>query len=217
MEIEFKLTVLDPAVLADLSARSELAGYLLQPGPDHELRDRYWDTPADDLAHLGQTLRLRLSDGQPRFTLKRDQGASAGLFRRDELELPASAASWGQVLTELERSGLRLEPGAPTADRPASWLRAAGLVQRQDRATSRQTRYAERAGASLAEIALDTTRYRVGPYEIVYREIEVEALTDSEEHARALGLALQQLFGERVTLSGQGKYSRGLALAARLA
>jgi inorganic triphosphatase YgiF len=217
VEIEFKLTVLDPSVFADLGARRDLAGYTLCPGPDHVLRDRYWDTPGRDFGRQGQTLRLRLSDGEPRFTLKRDQGSSDGLFRRDELELPATAENWQRVRTELERHGFRLQPPAPASPTPDAWLAEAGLIETQDRTTARQTRYAEREQARLAEMVLDTTSFRVGPYEIIYREIEVEALTDSEQHARALGLALQHLYRGRLEPSRQGKYGRGLALAVRLA
>jgi inorganic triphosphatase YgiF len=217
VEIEFKLTVLDPSLFAELGARRDLAGYTLRPGPDHVLRDRYWDTPARDFGRHGQTLRLRLSDGEPRFTLKRDQGSSDGLFRRDELELPATAANWERILAELEVHGARLERPAPAAQTPEAWLAAAGLTETQDRTTARQTRHAEREQTRLAEIVLDTTRFQVGPYEIVYREIEVEALTDSEQHARALGLALQHLYRGRLEASRQGKYGRGQALAARLA
>lgn len=215
MEIEFKLTVLDPAVFESLRGRAELAGFQLRPGGTHRLRDRYVDTAAEDLHRLRWTLRLRELDGRLLFTVKRDHSSEAGLFRRDELELPATPTSWARLRTELLGAGIALGGNDRPPGEPADWLTASGLLVQQNRATVRELLYAERDGTREAEIALDATTYRVGPYEILYREIEVESLTEQAEPALLLGTELERVYPGQLTPSTQGKFIRGRDLALR--
>jgi inorganic triphosphatase YgiF len=217
IEVEIKLTALDPAVLDELVSYRELAGYALRPVSARTLRDRYWDTPSGDLAGRHVSLRLRLQDGDERFTLKWPASVDGALFRRRELELPASRENWSAVRAELAREGVRL-PSAPSQAGTANdWLGAAGLQITQDRGTARRVLIAARDGQALVELALDSTVYHLDVYDIVFREIEAEALTDDAQHALALGAAIERAFPGRVRPSKVGKYSRGLELAARLA
>ena len=96
------------------------------------------------------------------------------------------------------------------------WLKAAGLEITQERITARRIVVAERDGSRLVELALDTTTYQLGLYDVVFREIEAEALTDQVEHVLALGDALRRAFPGRLSPSDQNKYLRGLELARRL-
>ena len=216
MEIEFKLAVLDPAVFDELRTRTELAGYRLEPGGTHRLRDRYVDTAGQDLQRLRWTLRLRQLDDRLLFTVKRDHSSEAGLFSRDELELPATPASWARLRADLAGAGVSLGGSDQPRGEPATWLADSGLVVQQDRATVRDVLYAERDGARQAEVALDRTTYHVGLYEIVYREIEVESLIECAEPAVLLGAALQRAYPAQLTPSTQGKVVRGRELALRL-
>lgn len=217
IELEIKITALDPAVLDELSSCRELAGYLLRPAGSRTIRDRYVDTPSGDLAGRHVSLRLRLQDGAEKFTLKWPASIDGALFRRRELELPASRESWSAVLAELAREGVRLPPAASRAGTATDWLGAAGLQITQDRSTERRILIAERDGQALVELALDTTIYHLEVYDIVFREIEAEALSEDAQHALAIGAAIERACPGRVRPSKLGKYSRGLELAARLA
>jgi inorganic triphosphatase YgiF len=216
VEVEIKIAALDPAVLDELSSYRELAGYVLRPAFTRTLRDRYWDTPSGDLAGRHVSLRLRLQDGDEKFTLKWPATIDGALFRRRELELPASRESWSAVRAELASEGVRLPSPSSQAGTANDWLGAAGLQITQDRSTERRVLMAERDGQALVEIALDSTIYHLDVYDIVFREIEAEALSDDERPVLALGAAIEQEFPGRVRPSKLGKYSRGLELAARL-
>ena len=217
VEIELKLVVHDAAVLDEVANQRELAGYALRPAPERTIHDRYWDTPSRDLAARQITLRLRLEDSAPKLTLKQSGSMARGLFHQPELELPASPESWAAISAELTREGFSLaaEPG-PAPD-PSSWLSAAGLELTQERSTTRRVLLAERDGCTRVELALDTTTFKLGIYDIVFREIEAEVLSGQAEHALEIGAALEDRFAGRLAPSDQNKYRRGIELAERLA
>lgn len=215
-EIELKLTARDQATLDELAERRELGGRALRPGPEHAIHDRYWDTPAGDLASRRANLRLRLQDGQPKFTLKRFGSAERGLFQRGELELPASAESWATIRATLAADGLSWPAPTEAEQGPSDWLRAAGLAMTQDRETRRRVLLVEEGGRAVVEIALDETTYHLGRYDVLFREVEIESLDEDVQPVLLLGRALEQDFGGRLTPSNHGKYRRGLDLAARL-
>jgi inorganic triphosphatase YgiF len=162
------------------------------------------------------SLRLRLQDGQARFTLKRTVAERDGLFERDELELFATPESWSEVRRKLAEAGVRLSAAPDEWTAPIDALAGAGLELTQDRETERRLLLAGRDGRELVELALDTVTYHLGVYEVVFREIEAEALSDETQHVVALGNALQATFPGRLLPSRMGKYRRGLELAARL-
>jgi inorganic triphosphatase YgiF len=216
-EIEWKLTTRDPAVLDDLAGRVELAGYQLQSGPLRQLSDQYWDTPDRRLAASDCGLRIRVEDGLAQFTIKRAASHQAGLFQRDELELPASLDAWAEIRAQLESDGVSLPGDDRLSGPPSSWLSAAGLRPTQERSTERRILIAVQVDQRLAELALDSSTYYLGAYEVTFREIEVEALTPEARHVNVLANALLREYGGRVHPSRQGKYSLGLSLANALA
>jgi inorganic triphosphatase YgiF len=216
-EIEWKLTTRDSSVLDDLAGRDELAGYELRSSPPRQLSDQYWDTPDRRLSACDWGLRIRVDDGLEQFTIKRAASRQAGLFQRDELELPATPENWAEIRAQLESAGVPLEGDHGVAGPPSVWLASAGLVRTQERSTQRRIRIAIQQNQHLAELALDLSTYYLGAYEVTFREVEVEALTPESRHVDALARALLRQYGERVRPSLQGKYSLGLALAAALA
>jgi len=222
LEIELKLSVTgdDPDALLDEVARLDrLGSYQLSPTEDHRLRDIYWDLPDGGLHALKLSLRLRQIDERLVFTAKGGTSSSEGLFRRYELEVPATRENWAAVRAALVSEGAELG-GDASGDGPEAWLRGAGLVPTQDRTTRRSAKYAfvhdqghahgnERAAA---ELALDRTRFDYGVTTADYWEIEIEELNGHEQAPRQLGRALMDRFGDRLELSTMGKYSRGLAI-----
>jgi inorganic triphosphatase YgiF len=221
LEIELKLTVTgdDPDALLDEVARLDGLGPLrLGPAEDHRLRDIYWDLPDGGLHALKLSLRLRQIDDRLVFTAKGGTSHSEGLFRRYELEVPATRENWAAVRAALAGEGAELG-GDDSGDGPSAWLRGAGLVPTQDRTTRRSAKYAF-AGAHgnerVAELALDRTRFNFGTMAVDYWEIEVEQLNGHEEAPRRLGQALLERYHDRLELSTMGKYSRGLAIEREL-
>jgi hypothetical protein len=215
-EIELKLAAHDAAVLDELAERTELAGYMLRPAPSHVILDCYWDSRGCDLDARKCSLRLREQDGIQKLTLKQSGSISGGLFQQPELELPATPESWATIRAELLNVGLGLPLTRARQPDPRKWLAAAGLEMTQERTTARRILVAERDGSRLVELALDTTTYQLGLYEVVFREIEAEALGDQLDHVLALGAALRRAFPGRLSPSDRNKYLRGLELARRL-
>lgn len=215
-EIELKLIATDGGVFDAVLERSELGGYQLQALPTRRLRDRYWDTPDHRLRDRGLALRLREEDGRQQFAIKGRASVADGVFRRQELEAPADQGGWDAMLAELRAAGIEL-PAGPWQGGPEEWPRQAGLQLEQDRSTDRTPVLVTRDKRVVAEMALDTTVYRVGVYEVLFRELEIESLTGEADHVVALGAALQRELPGRLLPSERGKYSRGLDLAARLA
>jgi inorganic triphosphatase YgiF len=214
-EIEVKLAAEDPTVLEELLGRRELGGCALRRAATRWLSDRHYDTSDHALGEAGMALRWRVQDGVELLTLKGRSEVQGALFQRGELEVSADAAGWNTVLGQLARSGVRLAAGATGAS-PAAWLASAGLVLTQYRTTVRKVLTAQRDGVSVAEIALDTVTYHFGRYEVLFREIEIEALSGDASLVLALGAAIQAAYPGRVAPSERGKYSRGLELATRL-
>jgi inorganic triphosphatase YgiF len=164
------------------------------------------------------SLRLRQIDDRLVFTAKGGTSNSDGLFRRYELEVPATRDNWIALHAVFAGEGVALN-GALDGDRPDAWLRSAGLVSTQDRVTRRTVRYAlpDADGSEpTAELALDRTRFNFGETAIDYWEIEIEQLNGNEEAPRALGAALLERYPGRLEPSTMGKYSRGLALEREL-
>lgn len=227
-EVEFKLSVTgdDPeALLDEVAALDRLGSMRLGDCSSHVLHDIYWDLPDRGLRSHRLSLRLREIDDRLVFTAKGGTSSSDGLFRRYELEVPASRESWTGILAAFAEEGVKLnEPR--DGDTPKDWLRAAGLVPTQDRVTRRTVRYAYPPGAApaasepgpeaVAELALDRTRFDFGAVMVDYWEIEIEQLDGGEDAPRALGQALLARYPDRLEPSKMGKYSRGLALEKEL-
>src|SRR3954447_9113168 len=164
LEVELKLTVTgeNPDTLLDDVARlDELGSLRLSSAADHHVRDIYWDLPDGGLHNQKLSLRLRHIDDRVVFTVKGGTSNSDGIFRRYELEVPATHENWLEVRAALVSEGVTLGTDV-SGDSPEAWLREAGLVPTQDRRTHRTVKYAF-ADAShdqaLAEMALDRTRF----------------------------------------------------------
>lgn len=225
-EVELKLTVTgdDPEKLLDeIAGLCELDGVRLADGQDHHLRDVYWDTADGGLRGHKLSLRLREIDGRQVFTVKGGTSSSEGLFRRYELEVPATAENWREVCAVFHDEGVDFNSQAaqaPSGDDPDAWLRAAGLIPTQDRSTRRTAIHAyddAHGDQPLAELALDRTRFDFGRVLVDYWEIEVEELGNhGDEVPRRLGQALRLRYPDRLEPSTMGKYSRGLAIEREL-
>ncbi len=218
-EIELKLTVVgdDPDGLLDVVAALERLGeYELGLPRRHRLRDVYWDTPKRQLRQHGLTLRLRRMDDQVLFTAKGGTSAKDGLFRRYELERPATFENWHVVRTVLKAGGVSLDGFVAREGSPAEWMAASGLIVTQDRTTDRRTREVCRDGTVVAELALDRTTFRFRTLVVEYREIEVEQVGDREVDLTSLGQVLAEAFPGRLEPSTMGKYKRGLTIEKQL-
>ena len=221
LEVELKLSVIgdDPDVLLDeVAGLRQLGAMRLEAADDHQLRDIYWDLPDGGLRAHHLSLRLRQIDERSVFTAKGGTSNSEGLFRRYELEVPATPENWIELRGVLVGEGVTLGEGL-TGDDPEAWLRGAGLTPTQDRSTRRTVRYAYPDASTdtpLAELALDRTRFDFGKVLVDYWEIEIEQLGGGDEAPRELGRALITLFPDRLEPSTMGKYSRGLTIEREL-
>jgi inorganic triphosphatase YgiF len=221
LEVELKLSVIgdDPdALLDEVAGLRTLAALRLEPADDHQLRDLYWDLPDGGLHALRLSLRLRQIDDHAVFTAKGGTSNAEGLFRRYELEVPATRENWVDLRNVLVGEGAALAD-ALSGDDPEEWLREAGLTTTQDRSTRRTIRYAypdATADRPLAELALDRTRFDFGKVLVDYWEIEIEQLGGGDDAPRELGRALVSLYPDRLEPSAMGKYSRGLAIEREL-
>jgi hypothetical protein len=221
LEVELKLSVVGDnpdALLDDIAGLRQLGPMRLEPADDHRLRDIYWDLPDGGLREHRLSLRLRQIDDQMVFTAKGGTSNDAGLFRRYELEVPATRENWLGLRAVFAGEGVELG-GDVTGDAPDRWLREAGLAPTQDRATRRSVRYAYTNGKAekpLAELALDRTRFDFGKVLVDYWEIEIEQLGGGDEVPRDLGRLLLGLYPDRLEPSTMGKYSRGLAIEREL-
>jgi inorganic triphosphatase YgiF len=217
-EVELKLAVVgeDPAAtLVAIAALERLGPARLGPSTRHVIHDRYWDTPDGRLGGRRLSLRLRDVDGRVLFGLKGGGSASGGLFRRRELERPADPAGWAEIRRILEETGVPVTRPPLDSSEPADWLRAGGLVVTQDRRTDRVARLVHDRDRALAELALDTTRYRFGERVVTFREVEIEERA-GRDTARDLGAALLERFPGRLEFATLGKYARGLQLEREL-
>jgi len=221
LEIELKLSVTgdDPDALLDEVARLDgLGGLKLGPVQEHRLRDIYWDLPNGGMRASRVSLRLRQIDDRLVFTAKGGTSHDEGIFRRYELEVPATRENWHDVRAVLVGEGVGLADGTG-GDGPDEWLRSAGLVPTQDRSTRRSVKYAYTQADDdepLAELALDRTCFDFGKARVDYWEIEIEQLNGHEDAPRSLGRALLDRYANRLELSTMGKYSRGLAIEREL-
>lgn len=224
LEVELKLSVTGQnpdALLDDLAQLDELGGLRLGPPADHRLRDVYWDLPDGGLRLLKLSLRLRHIDDRVVFTAKGGTSNSDGIFRRYELEVPASRENWQEVREALRNEGVKLGKKM-SGDVPEQWLHDAGLLVTQDRQTRRTVKYAfadATRDQPLAELALDRTRFELKRLHVDYWEIEVEQLhgvEGADEAPRVLGRALLDRYAGRLELSTMGKYSRGLQIEREL-
>ena len=88
MEIEAKFVVLTQALEDRLQSVSNLAGFELGPGAEHDLHDTYYDTADRTLLTAGYAYRRRACGTQTVFTLKGLGSTTDGyVHRREEIEV----------------------------------------------------------------------------------------------------------------------------------
>jgi inorganic triphosphatase YgiF len=124
LEVEFKLSVIgdDPdALLDEIAALRQLGSMRLDGAEDHLLRDIYWDLPDGGLRAQHLSLRLRQIDERTLFTAKGGTSHTDGLFRRYELEVPATRENWIGLRAVLKGEGVALGD-ALGGDAPEAWL-----------------------------------------------------------------------------------------------
>ena len=221
VEVEVKLTVIgdDPDALLDQVARLDgTDGVVFGPCQSHRLHDVYWDLPDHSMRDQHLSVRLRQIDDRLVFTAKGGTSSADGLFRRYELEVPATYENWVVIRQELMSEGARLERTGDANGTPADWLSAAGLSVTQDRSTRRTVRMVYAVDAPdhpVAELALDRTRFQFGTLTVDYWEIEIEQVDPGYDPAE-VGFGLLVAFPKRLEFSTMGKYSRGLAIEREL-
>lgn len=143
IEQEIKLALPSAGIAAAIRCLDRLAG---APGQEIALENIYFDTPACTLAQIKSAVRMRKTAEGWLQTFKAGGGASQGLHRRHEWEMPIS--------------GAKLEPAAllaACATHPAALVLRTALPQLQPLFRtdfSRRLWQLEHAGARI-EAALD--------------------------------------------------------------
>jgi CYTH domain-containing protein len=240
-EIEATLVVLSDAplrVVGRLEALEQLAGCTLHPLPVEELRDVYYDLPAQPLRARGLALRLRHAGGRWLLALKGRARCTAFATDRLEIEGPPAAVA-GAIGRELggtaQSSGTR--PGdtgqlggtaqlgglAPLgADLealerdPIAALAAAGWTAIQARDTLRRPRdLATAGGARRACMAIDTVTYTAAGRALRHHEVEIEiAAPEDLEWLERAGHDLLQRFAPEIAPWPHSKLATGFAIEA---
>ncbi len=207
--------------IADLGS---LAVYRLFARPKVVLRDIYWDLPDGRLGDRHVALRTRSTERKMQVTLKgpgrRLRGAGV---ERLEIEELWSESALADVLRALESLGLA--PDIPDAsawsESPDEALRILGFSVLQERETERRPRDVMPADvpepAAVAELAIDTTTYRLGRAAVRHHEVEIEARGDrGAEALEPLAEALKVRFPSQLRVWDHGKLATGKAAAALL-
>lgn len=200
MEIEAKFRI-SAADLATVGRLRQLGPYSLVPAPAPEQQQNiYYDTLDGRLGAARHGLRVRRIGERSLITLKGPAEVGAdGVHRRGEHEFPGAdpqPASWPPgVAREL---GLALTGGA----------RVEPIVAI---ATERSSLYAERAGATVAELCLDTGVMRAGGHERAFTELEIELLPGGQQ-ADLVALATALRAHVSIENEPRSKLQRAMAL-----
>jgi inorganic triphosphatase YgiF len=221
IEREAKLAIIGerPGAVADeIAALATLAGHPLVPAGTVALRDVYLDTPAGALRARGDSLRVRIADGQAFVTLKGGgREAEPGVIEREELELSWSDEAYARLLDILAERGISLRRVAVEGD-PVFVLLTSDLAQIQERETSRRIRHVDGPGAPIAELAIDEVIYRLAAGPARHHEVEIEAKAPAGgPYLPRAVKALRARFGSTLTSWPYGKLATGLAIARLLA
>lgn len=224
-ESEFALAICaaEPRLLAEeIAGLTMIADYRLAEPADLTLHDVYWDLPSRTLGRHHIALRLRTDAEGVWLTLKgRAEAQNGDLPRRMEREVPWSREALNGVLADLQEAGIEAPQPAPGAElgRPRDVLQGLGFRIVQDRTTRRQRRYVVSASADqgpvLAELAIDSTRYRLDGLAVTHDEVEIEVKSAGGAAAvGALVADLQARYGESLRPWNYGKLPTGSAIQA---
>jgi len=227
-EIEAKLAIRSPdpeGTLCAMAALREVGGFRLRPASTHRIRDIYLQLP-DAHIHEGPhgplALRRRtvtedaLAGGavsRALLTLKGSPsadpgiGASSGVTRRLEIEVPDDEAGWNRVKRALRSAGVPVD-GALEELMP--------LQVRETHRIRRAVEPMEGEGAPVADLTLDTVDLVVRGHRVRFREVEVEALpgvSDPVGLLRRLQEALRGVVGPDILVPWRlSKLETGLEL-----
>ncbi len=193
-ELELILMIVsqDPRSTAlKVSNFTSIGEYGLVSDATRTLHDIYLDTSDRLLGKKRINLRVRGSRGSYLITMKVNPGLlTLRRHERQEIEVPWSQASLGQVTGEVARKGVRLTPPRELDGTlsPVEVMKSMGLQVLQDRETQRSPRNiveGEGPGRVLAELAIDSVLYHFGGQDVQLFELELEA--KSEKGRRILG------------------------------
>ncbi|MEJ2186233.1 MAG: CYTH domain-containing protein [Gemmatimonadota bacterium] len=182
-EVEVALVVCAPepgSVADEVAELADIAGYALEPGPDQQIHDQYFDFDDGRLGDRGLAFRVRNIDGRDVLTVKGPgRRMTTGAKDRLEVEGDWSLSVLGHALHLLAGFGVDVPvdvaPAGPPQPRPA--LERLGFLIVQDRHTLRRPRRVTRVGGSgdvLAELAIDAVEYELPRRNARLFEVEVE-------------------------------------------
>ncbi len=166
LERELKFSVLDAYVPSLSEVRAALAAtpFEVEASPVQELHDRYFDDEGGSLKSAGLALRRRRLGAKSWAGLKAAGTSDAGLFERDELEVPladADGAPWPDVIVQ----------------RLTGLVDVDALEPRVELHTTRVPFRVLRDGAAIAELGFDAVAARTPGAErsAFFDEVEIEA------------------------------------------
>jgi hypothetical protein len=222
-EIEATLVIAsdDPeSVLRKALELRNLGAFRLVPAGNTRIRDTYFDSPEQELKRRGLALRVRQTRDGVWLGLKGPSRASPdGGSERLEIEAKWSPEALQRVAGELRRgnveilNSLSFQRDVP----PAELMVRAGLEVIHDRQTSRTLREVVPSGtehsAAVAELAIDSVIFRIGPHTVRHFEIEVESRSETEKPPiREVVECLRESLGNDVQPYEYGKLATGKAL-----
>ncbi|UCD24929.1 MAG: CYTH domain-containing protein [Gemmatimonadota bacterium] len=181
-EVEAKLVIQSdsPHEIADeIASIGSLGGIALRTVEPVTVRDVYFDTPDRQLESRGLALRVRTIETGRLLTLKGREVKLGSLVQREELELDWSVDALARIHQRLAAQGIDLAaPNPQGSETDANGVMATmGLVQSQDRSTSRRRRHVVGGAggdASVAELAIDQVTFSIGGRQVFHYEVEVE-------------------------------------------
>lgn len=207
-EVEVKLLTEDVAVFDQIAACSRFGPFRLERRPTLQLQTTYLDTADFLIARHALALRLRRIGDEGWEVSTKGQGQVTGAIhaRPERTVVLSGAPTFPFVPPEELADGL---PSTATGQTLAPIL--ISEVERQRLAVKRS---AEPQAEALAEMALDTARYRdpKAPERTfaTFYEVEVELETGTQDELRRISRFLQERFP--LHPSRDNKLHRGLAL-----
>ena len=207
-EVEVKLLTEDVAVFDQIATRSQLGPFRLEHRPTLQLQTTYLDTADFFITRHALALRLRRigDDGWEASTKGQGQVKGAIHARPERTVALPGAPTFPFVPPE------ELADGLPTV--VSGQTLAPILISEVERKRLAIKRSAEPQEAALAEVALDTARYRdpKAPERAfaTFYEVEVELETGTQDELRRISHFLQERFP--LHPARDNKLHRGLAL-----
>ena len=207
-EVEVKLLTEDVTVFDQIAACSRFGPFCLERRPTLQLQTTYLDTADFLIARHALALRLRRIGDEGWEVSTKGQGQVTGaIHARPERTVELSSAPTFPFVPPKE-----LTDGLPTV--ATGQTLAPILISEVERQRLAVKRSAEPQAEALAEMALDTARYRdpKAPERTfaTFYEVEVELETGTRDELKQISCFLQERFP--LHPSRDNKLHRGLAL-----